>query len=355
LASCLGGGDLDGDLYNLLPLEVLPEFRPRSVEKPASYDPAPKRLLNRASNMKDVADFVVEFINSDVIGIIAVNWLYIADQSPKHIFDEKCMLLAQLHSDAVDYPKSGEPVKLEPLFKVFPKFKPDWSAPETDTKLSAKYYPSRSVVGQLFRDVKLPADLRTTVNDRHRRRRRRGGSSLVRENQLETDTAFSLPEGFVDEIDSVVLDCIGSINHVRDREEVTTIEQLYERYVSELSAICTTHTLSRSLSQRLTEEEVFMGTIVAKTSQQRRRKNLISKLREQTDILVRGVKEELGGDDGMPLEEVLKRAWLAWDHTLKKGTTFGAQSFGWITLHTIFDTVRQIEDARMEDARRRFY
>ncbi len=66
LASCLGGGDLDGDLYNVLPLDVLPEFRPRSVEKPASYDPAPKRLLDRASNMKDVADFIVEFINSDV-------------------------------------------------------------------------------------------------------------------------------------------------------------------------------------------------------------------------------------------------------------------------------------------------
>lgn len=66
MASCLGGGDLDGDLYNVLPLDVLPEFRPRSVETPASYDPAPKRLLDRASNMEDVADFVVEFINSDV-------------------------------------------------------------------------------------------------------------------------------------------------------------------------------------------------------------------------------------------------------------------------------------------------
>ena len=66
MASCLGGGDLDGDLYNLLPLDTMPGFRPRSVNEPASYDPAPKRLLDRPSNMRDVADFVVEFISSDV-------------------------------------------------------------------------------------------------------------------------------------------------------------------------------------------------------------------------------------------------------------------------------------------------
>lgn len=66
MASCLGGGDLDGDIYNLLPLGKMPEFRPRSVYEPASYEPAPKKLLDRPSNMKDVADFVVEFISSDV-------------------------------------------------------------------------------------------------------------------------------------------------------------------------------------------------------------------------------------------------------------------------------------------------
>ena len=62
----LGGGDLDGDLYNLLPLDKMPEFRPRSLSEPASYEPAKKTFLDRPSNMKDVAEFVLEFINSDV-------------------------------------------------------------------------------------------------------------------------------------------------------------------------------------------------------------------------------------------------------------------------------------------------
>lgn len=68
--------------------------------------------------MDDVADFVVEYINSDVrlpliqhdcvanaeqvLGMIAINWLIIADQ--KGIFDADCLKLSQLHSDAVDYP-----------------------------------------------------------------------------------------------------------------------------------------------------------------------------------------------------------------------------------------------------------
>ena len=68
LPSCLGGGDLDGDLYNLIPLNECPEFRPARLSEAASYDPAPKKVLERASTMDDVADFVVDYIYSDVSG-----------------------------------------------------------------------------------------------------------------------------------------------------------------------------------------------------------------------------------------------------------------------------------------------
>ncbi|KAL1717864.1 hypothetical protein EV715DRAFT_202147 [Schizophyllum commune] len=62
----LGGGDLDGDEYNLIPLNDHPEFRPRRIEKAASYRPAPRKTLSRAANMDDVSDFVVDYINNDV-------------------------------------------------------------------------------------------------------------------------------------------------------------------------------------------------------------------------------------------------------------------------------------------------
>ena len=105
----------------------------------------------------------------------------------------------------------------------------------------------------------------------------------------------------------------------------------------------------------LSEEEAFMGTITAKTSQPRKRMDLTSRLREQTDVLVRGVKEELDGNDDTPPEEVLERAWLAWDHAISKGITFGAQSFSWIALHCIFEAAREFYDARRENSRSRFY
>ncbi|KAK2461790.1 hypothetical protein APHAL10511_006253 [Amanita phalloides] len=354
LASCLGGGDLDGDVYNLLPLDVMPEFRPRSTSEPASYEPAPKKFLDRPSNMRDVAEFVIEFINSDVVGIIAISWLIIADQSPSSIYDKRCLALAQLHSDAVDYPKSGQPIKVDRMFNA-PRTRPDWMAPETHTQgsakfNSAKYYESTTAIGRLFRDVKLPRLL--AVGDPTRGRR--GRRSRVHELEHETNIHPSISDDIIVEINSLVDEYIGQQSFVSE-ETVTMIEQIYERYISELRAICVTLALSHSHSSSLTEEEAFMGTIVAKTSQPRKRKDLTSKLREQTDILVRGVKEELGGDDETPLEEVLERAWLAWDHAVSKGMSFGAQSFGWIALHGIFDTARQIEAARMDEARSRFY
>ncbi len=64
--SMLGGGDLDGDLYNLIPLNSMPRFCPTRTHDPAQYNPAPKRLLDRPSTMADVAEFVMEYINSDV-------------------------------------------------------------------------------------------------------------------------------------------------------------------------------------------------------------------------------------------------------------------------------------------------
>lgn len=55
LPSCLGGGDLDGDVYNLT---TMPELRPRRTYEPASYVAAKKKLLTRPCTMADVADFV---------------------------------------------------------------------------------------------------------------------------------------------------------------------------------------------------------------------------------------------------------------------------------------------------------
>jgi hypothetical protein len=62
---------LDGDLYNLIPLDDadllhLRDFMPKNTYSPANYEPAQRKELDRVSTMSDVADFVMEYISSDV-------------------------------------------------------------------------------------------------------------------------------------------------------------------------------------------------------------------------------------------------------------------------------------------------
>lgn len=62
---------MDGDLYNLLPLDDpelpgLRDFEPTITHEPANYEPAKRKELRSPSTMRDVADFVMEYISSDV-------------------------------------------------------------------------------------------------------------------------------------------------------------------------------------------------------------------------------------------------------------------------------------------------
>jgi hypothetical protein len=71
LPSCLGGGDLDGDPYNIIPLRDHPRFTPERTYEPAEYEPSEKQLTTWPCTMKDVADFVMQYIVSDVGLVVA--------------------------------------------------------------------------------------------------------------------------------------------------------------------------------------------------------------------------------------------------------------------------------------------
>ena len=57
---------MDGDVYNLVPLNLLPEFLPEKLSAPANYEAVPRKEVSHPSTMKDVAEFVMDYINSDV-------------------------------------------------------------------------------------------------------------------------------------------------------------------------------------------------------------------------------------------------------------------------------------------------
>ncbi|KAI1797790.1 RdRP-domain-containing protein [Ganoderma leucocontextum] len=349
LASCLGGGDLDGDVYNVTTrYDMLP---PRTY-KPASYDPAQKKLVDHESTMEDVADFVAEYISSDTLGIIAITWLITADQSRDGILDRDCIELAALHSDAVDYPKSGQPVPVNKIPRLKFKAKPDWNAPETINASNGDFYQSARAIGKLFRLIDLPA--LQTVQRAGRSQRKR----MRKENQ--NDQHAEILEQFYDE--PLVDDEVGVVIQQRvaefippdeyDDDFIRQIWDLYTTYASQLRGICADHTLEHKRAAMLTEEEAVVGTIVAKCSQPRKRKDLMSQMREQTATLVSSIKAEIAGGDDVPFETSLQRAWIAYRLASMEDDTFGARSFAWIALGSIFDAIKEIEEDERTVSRR---
>ncbi|KAJ6525898.1 RNA dependent RNA polymerase-domain-containing protein, partial [Mycena vulgaris] len=138
LPSMLGGGDLDGDFYTVIYDKDLQITR---EHPPMDYTPV-KPVEKDRVEMADVCEFVVEFIKSDVLGIVASNHLAIADRfGPEH---PDCIDLAKLNSDAVDFAKSGVPVHIPELLRpvLYPDFmgkEPEWS------------YASPRVLGMMYR------------------------------------------------------------------------------------------------------------------------------------------------------------------------------------------------------------
>jgi hypothetical protein len=107
LPSQLSGGDLDGDLYQIL---FDPKARPKHVFEPADY-PRPEPIdLGRPIRREDMTDFFITFMDTDQLGRIANQHKILADQSDAGVLDPDCIKLAELHSSAVDYSKSGVPV-----------------------------------------------------------------------------------------------------------------------------------------------------------------------------------------------------------------------------------------------------
>jgi RNA-dependent RNA polymerase len=369
LPSCLGGGDLDGDLYNLIPLDdpehlELRDFLPRKpISSPASYEPAPKKMLNRPSNMQDVADFVMEYISSDVrehpflsvsyqlidsskvVGIVAMNWLIIADLSRDGIFDDDCITLANLHSNAVDYPKSGQPVPLEKIPKVKTRRRPDWNAPETiDLDSSSRFYESRRAIGRLFRAIDLPVQQEPVTLPRRRRRQGRLRDIEKLEAEFDNFDPNDATQSYLFEAIQCRVEELIQVDTDPDEELVDSIARLFKSYAVHLQTVCMSNTVSHAQTTQLSEAEVIMGTIAQQTTQPRKRKELMAKVRESTDRLVRGIREELAGDDSIGGEESLHRAWTAWEFSVSQDDTFGAKSFGWIALGLIFDAIKEVED-----------
>jgi len=279
--------------------------------------------------------------------MVANTWLRLADYTPNFIEDKDCLRLAELHSAAVDYPKSGIPVPITGLPKT-PKIKPDWSAPETvQAENAADFYPSQRALGQLFRDIKLSGP---KANKARRKAPHEGEDDIDLGDLDSAMSSLSLSASHSDQ-DPVSRALLTQLLEFYDEDELQDVSdadwarQIFSTYAQELSFIRRNHTLSSKRGSRLSEEEVLVGTIVAKTSQPRKRKDLMSQMRDRTNVLVSQLKEDIGGKD-IPLLRHVQRGWMAWklSRFLADRGTDGAESFGIIAIGSILDAVTALEN-----------
>ena len=145
LASMCSGGDLDGDDFIVIWDQAL--IPTEWNHEPMDFTPPPPLVVEHPITMDDITSFFVQYIKNDNLGSVANAHLAWADQSPEGAKAKQCLELANIHSIAVDYPKSGHaaemPSHLRP--KLWPHFmeKPKGS------------YHSKTALGQLYDRVEL--------------------------------------------------------------------------------------------------------------------------------------------------------------------------------------------------------
>ncbi|KAJ4413408.1 hypothetical protein N0V85_003566 [Neurospora sp. IMI 360204] len=285
LPSQLSGGDLDGDTFNVIwDQRIVSELHTFPA---ADYPRVEPLVLNREIESKDMADFFVEFMKADHLGVIAVRHMILADVRDKGTLDEDCLTLAALHSKAVDFSKSGIHVNINELPRPAP-YRPDFLVNGPDIKIHDKskidmeeqylrqdnddgddtprykYYASEKILGQLFR--------------------------AVDEKKIWTkNIKLEVPSGglsFWNELESSLLKRIRAIGQVRWQHRLDEARRICESYEDAIRDAMVE--FADSPTQPLKELEVVMGFILNKKGiQSRRQRDKSSKL---SDAFVRITK-----------------------------------------------------------------
>ncbi|KAF5012175.1 hypothetical protein FDECE_1765 [Fusarium decemcellulare] len=285
LPSQLSGGDLDGDLYNVI---WDPQAMPKRQFTAADYPRVSPEPLDRAVTSHDIADFFINFMRTDILGMIATRHVMLADYKELGTLDPDCLALANMHSTAVDFSKTGIPVDVKRLPKP-PFYRPDFlatapplkvydldqidhiadpedyvDAEDTMGQTKYKYYKSEKILGHLYRNVD---EKKIWNEDIHR--------SIDMEGPSVWDQLLTTVET---EIVKYKLD----IDWTRKSDEAWKIRSLYEATIVDKM-----WHFSENPRSCLTEIEVFCGFILNKRgSQTRRQRDSSIKLKEEIDRIM---------------------------------------------------------------------
>ncbi|KAL1890229.1 hypothetical protein Sste5346_008383 [Sporothrix stenoceras] len=321
LPSQLSGGDLDGDIFNIIWDPEVCELPNLNTFMPADYPRHDPLNIGRPVENRDIANFFIDFVQTDHLGAIATRHMILADQLPRGTHELNCIKVAALHSTAVDFSKTGIPADLKSMPRAN-RYRPDFLSPgpivevhnrkdidleqfmakfgfgeeedeeeekhEMDAP-SYKYYRSTKTLGTLYRAI----DERKIWEDDVRRGTDPddGDDPMFYDAFLEWATQ-----------ECELLGCT-TTNWQRCTDEAFRIRSAYED-----AMVATMYEFSEHPTQPITELEVFIGTIVNKTgSQTLRQRDRSRKLRDEYErisswitaqIRPRGRKDDdfVGGD-----------------------------------------------------------
>ncbi|KIO07453.1 hypothetical protein M404DRAFT_998166 [Pisolithus tinctorius Marx 270] len=346
LASCLGGGDLDGDDFNII---LDPLLLPVIQCIPGAYQSLGIKRTSHPCGISDVVDFVFDYIESDLVGQISIMHLRFADLKDPSC--EECLKLAEHGSHAVDFPKTGTPVRFQDIPRVKNKPKPDFLAHEGRDSMTDQFYHSEKLLGLLYRNVPLNPWTPREWNQA--------------DSPSQGDTIEQALRG-------VGLYGLGLPSlQVPPPELYDEMRYLLDEYCDQLSAIAKSHTLSKNKDILVTEAELVSGTLMATWSDHHRRREAVAAMNRQTYELVRAVRAELRArETGLEFDEEedfdeyyyeeededdfyrevrvianhFRRACAAWyvaEEALHEyPASYGPQSFGFIALGWMLELIK---------------
>lgn len=345
LPSQLSGGDLDGDIFNVIWDPEVCELPDLNTFMPADYPRQEPVNIKRRVQTADIADFFLDFLRTDHLGAIATRHMILADQLSGGTLDNDCIKVAELHSTAVDFSKTGIPADLKNLPRAN-RYRPDFLSPGPIVEIhnrkdidleqfkaktgdgddsdddgkheldapSYKYYRSIKTLGTLYRAI----DERQIWQDDVREATGRYGNG-----DGETDDEPMFYNAFL-EWATQECELLGCTNWQQRTDEAFRIRSAYED-----SIVATMYEFSEHPTLPITELEVFIGTIVNKTgSQTLRQRDRSRKLRDEYErisswitaqIRPRGHKGKDGsaddnsdGNDGVDGEDDYDREERDW-------------------------------------------
>jgi len=205
-------------------------------------------------------------------------------------------------------------------------YKPDWKSDEDLNPRQTDYYESTRAIGYLFRAIKLEDNTEELAFDPR--------LATLKEKSKPVPP----PPPPVEAISLTLEPIVASyLKGVQNPGACDSIPSLFSRYCLELKYICLTHTLSHDPDARLREEEVVIGTILAKCTQARWRRDRMEQMRINAGQLVQSIAAELKAP--VDTREKLAMGWEAWKYSRANTTEYGHLSFGLIALEGIFKSL----------------